>query len=152
MNKTGATIFTYKIHGLIRRMVDLKDCNIGLPLILLSNLDHSYGPKYLIECFTQHTLLNVGKWKSIFLKWYFDDFTLKMSMTLLGTTQYLTLYIKVARSCKCWSCRLGRLAWLRRLEYSTECVIHDPKGPLLYYVNFSGVGGFIEMPSKMTIC
>ena len=45
INKTGATIFSYKIHGLMRHMVDLKDCNIGLTLILLSNLDHSYGPK-----------------------------------------------------------------------------------------------------------
>ena len=48
----GATIFTYKIHQvLIRRMLNLKDCKVGLSLILLSNLDHIYGPKYLIECF-----------------------------------------------------------------------------------------------------
>ena len=30
------------------------------------------------------------------------------------------------------------------------CVIHDPKGPLLYSFNFSSVGGFTEMPYKMT--
>ena len=29
------------------------------------------------------------------------------------------------------------------------CVIHDPKGPLLYSFNFSSVGGFTEMPYKM---
>ena len=32
------------------------------------------------------------------------------------------------------------------------CVIHDPKGPLLYSFNVSGVGRFTEMPYKMTIC
>ena len=47
-----------------------------------------------------------------------------MSTTLLGTKPYLTLYIKVARSCKRRFCRLGRLARLRRLEYSTECVLY----------------------------
>ena len=52
----------------------------------------------------------MGKWKSIFLKWYLDDLTLKMSTTLLGNKPYLTLYMKVARSCKRRFCRLGRLA------------------------------------------
>ena len=47
-----------------------------------------------------------------------------MSTTLPGTKPYLTLYIKVARSCKRLFCRLGRLARLRRLEYSTECVLY----------------------------
>ena len=33
-------------------MLVLKDCKVGLFLILLSNLDHIYGPKkYLIERF-----------------------------------------------------------------------------------------------------
>ena len=34
---------------LIRRTLDLKDCRIGLSLILLSNLDHICGPRYLIK-------------------------------------------------------------------------------------------------------
>ena len=29
---------------LIRRMLVLKDCKVGLFLILMSNLDHIYGP------------------------------------------------------------------------------------------------------------
>ena len=33
----------------MRRMLDLKDCELGLSLTLLSNLDHIHGPKYLIE-------------------------------------------------------------------------------------------------------
>ena len=45
-----------------------------------------------------------------------------MSLILLATNPYLTLYIKVARYCKCLFCRLGRLARLRRLEYSSGCV------------------------------
>ena len=47
-----------------------------------------------------------------------------MSTTLLGTKPFLTLYLKVARSCKRRFCRLDRLARLRRLEYSTEYVLH----------------------------
>ena len=47
-----------------------------------------------------------------------------MSTTLLGTKPYLTVYIKVARSCKRRFYRLGRLARLRRLEYSTECLLY----------------------------
>ena len=35
----------------MRRMLDLKDCKVRLSLFFLSNLDHMYGPKYLIECF-----------------------------------------------------------------------------------------------------
>ena len=45
-------------------------------------------------------------------------------MTLLGTKPFLTLYLKVARYCKRRFCRLDRLARLRRLEYSTEYVLH----------------------------
>ena len=33
-------------------MLVLRDCKVGLSLILLPNLDHIYGPaEYLIECF-----------------------------------------------------------------------------------------------------
>ena len=32
-------------------MRDEKDCKVDLSLILVSNLDPVYGPKYLIECF-----------------------------------------------------------------------------------------------------
>ena len=79
----------------MRRILDLKDCRVGLALILLSNLGHKYGPKYFKECFPYCTLLNLGTWKSLFLKWYFDGLTLKISMILLGTNSYLTLYNKV---------------------------------------------------------
>ena len=41
-------------------MLDLEDCKVGLALILLSNLDHVYGPKYLKECFLYYTLLNLA--------------------------------------------------------------------------------------------
>ena len=62
-----------------------------------------------------------------------------MSLTLLGTIPCLTLYIKIAISCKHLFCRLGRLARLRKLEYSTDSlyVMHNPKGPFLYSFNFS---------------
>lgn len=50
-SKTGALMVTYKIHRLIRRMRDEKDCKVDLSLILVSNLHPVYGPKYLIECF-----------------------------------------------------------------------------------------------------
>ena len=52
-NKTGALIVTYLIRStrLIRRMLDGKDCKVDLSSILLSNLDHIYGPKHLIDCF-----------------------------------------------------------------------------------------------------
>ena len=36
---------------LVRRILNLKNCRVGLSLILLSNVDHKYGPKYLKECF-----------------------------------------------------------------------------------------------------
>ena len=46
-NKTGATIFTYKIHKANTPYAGLEGCKVGLSLILLSNRDHVYGPKYL---------------------------------------------------------------------------------------------------------
>ena len=48
----------------MRRILDLKEYRVGLSLILLSNLDHKYGPKYLKECFPYCTLLNLGRQKS----------------------------------------------------------------------------------------
>ena len=51
------------------RMLDLKDCKLGLSLTLLSSLNYIYGPKYLIECFPSRNVqsLNLGIWKSLFL-------------------------------------------------------------------------------------
>ena len=47
--KAGAQLSLIRSTRLIRRMLHLKDCKVGLSLILLSNLDHIYGPKYLVE-------------------------------------------------------------------------------------------------------
>ena len=111
-------------------MLDLKDRKVGLSLILLSNLDHIYGPWVPYRMFPLNTNNSGSEWKSIFLKWYLDDLTLKMSKTLLGAKPYFGIFnftrinLRVARSCKCLFFRLGRLARLRRQEYSTECVLY----------------------------
>ena len=92
-----------------------------------------------------------------------DDLTLKMSTTLLGTKPYLTLYMKVARSCKRRFCRLGRLArsctlstFLAsealqkchiRLQYVKYGNIED-----LHKSNFASVGiRFLNLQRKPTL-
>ena len=59
-NSSGATIVTYKVYQVNAPYIGLTGCRVGLSTVLLSNLDHMYGPKYLKECFPYSTLLNSG--------------------------------------------------------------------------------------------
>ena len=49
-------------------MLLLKMDRDDAPLNLLDSLAHRCGPKYLIECFQNLTVLNLGNVKSEFLK------------------------------------------------------------------------------------
>ena len=51
--------------------IGLKDCRVGLSMhmhVLLSNLEHISGPKYLKECLPYCTLLTLGRKTFLFLK------------------------------------------------------------------------------------
>ena len=86
-------------------------------VFFLDNFAHRCGPKYVIECFPNLTVLKLGKSKSEFLKLYFLLLRLNRSHRKLGALLSFTLYISFSKSCGLLLSRDGRFALTNSYSY-----------------------------------
>ena len=101
----------------ILRMFLLKIAKDDDSLVFLDNFAHRCGPKYLIECFPNLTVLKLGESKSEFLKLYFLLLSLNRSQRQLGAILCFTLYISISISCSLLLFRDGRFALTNSCSY-----------------------------------
>ena len=101
----------------ILRMFLLKITKDDDSLVFLDNFAHRCGPKYLIECFPNLTVLKPGKSKSEFLKLYFLLLRLNRSHRQLCAILFFILYICISISCSLLLFRDGRFALTNSCSY-----------------------------------
>ena len=88
-----------------------------IPQFFLANFAHRCGPKYVIDCFPNLTVLKLGKSKSEFLKLYFLLLKLNRSHRKLGALLSFTLYISISISSSLLLFRDGRCALTNSCSY-----------------------------------
>ena len=88
-----------------------------IPQFFLDNFAHRCGPKYVIDCFPNLTVLKLGKSKSEFLKLYFLLLKLNRSHRKLGALLSFTLYISISISSSLLLFRDGRCALTNSCSY-----------------------------------
>ena len=106
-----------KIVMSISRIFLLKIAKDDDSLVFLDNFAHRCGPKYLIECFPNLTVLKLGKLKSEFLKLYFLLLRLNRSQRQLCAILCFMLYISISISCSLLLFRDGRFAITNSCSY-----------------------------------